>query len=266
MRTRSGLAVAGLLMGLSGAAHAQVVASLPFNMPQTAGPNGSNYEAPEDDRDLWIIEDFATSQAVLLNRFESLGTVCPAPAFVFDVTAHIYDAMPPNGNIVLSSVTGSGTVTAGGLFRTQFGNQLLPAGSYFIVWNASTRTSQNQRAIFWAQEGPHAVGGGAPENAWLWNPGGAWGFPNNIKPIPDDLQGNGQTGVNFVIYGTPLPCYANCDGSSAQPVLTGNDFLCFISAYATGSSYANCDGSTNLPTLTANDFACFLIAFTAGCS
>jgi hypothetical protein len=40
---------------------------------------------------------------------------------------------------------------------------------------------------------------------------------------------------------TPLvkcgdPCYANCDGSTAIPLLTPNDFLCFLAAYGAGCS------------------------------
>jgi hypothetical protein len=65
--------------------------------------------------------------------------------------------------------------------------------------------------------------------------------------------------------GTPQ-CYANCDGSITLPVLTANDFQCFLNRYASGASYANCDGSTGNPTLTANDFQCFLNAYATGCS
>jgi hypothetical protein len=61
-------------------------------------------------------------------------------------------------------------------------------------------------------------------------------------------------------------CYANCDGSTATPVLTTNDFQCFLNRFAAGEPYANCDGSTNLPVLTANDFQCYLNAFAAGCT
>ena len=61
-------------------------------------------------------------------------------------------------------------------------------------------------------------------------------------------------------------CYANCDGSTASPLLTANDFQCFIDQYAAGSSAANCDGSTGSPILTANDFQCFINAYAAGCS
>ncbi len=63
----------------------------------------------------------------------------------------------------------------------------------------------------------------------------------------------------------PATCYANCDGSTAAPALTANDFQCFINAYAAGQSYANCDGSTATPSLTANDFQCFINKYASGC-
>jgi hypothetical protein len=62
------------------------------------------------------------------------------------------------------------------------------------------------------------------------------------------------------------PCRANCDGSTTTPVLTPNDFQCFLNAYAAGLSSANCDGSTTTPMLTPNDFQCFINQYAAGCS
>lgn len=60
-------------------------------------------------------------------------------------------------------------------------------------------------------------------------------------------------------------CYANCDGSTAPPVLNVNDFQCFLNRFAGGNPGANCDGSTQPPILNVNDFACFLNRFAAGC-
>jgi hypothetical protein len=60
-----------------------------------------------------------------------------------------------------------------------------------------------------------------------------------------------------------VACYPNCDGSTTTPVLTANDFGCFLNAFAAGLSYANCDGVGGL---TANDFSCFLTSYAAGCS
>jgi murein tripeptide amidase MpaA len=60
-------------------------------------------------------------------------------------------------------------------------------------------------------------------------------------------------------------CYANCDGSTGTPLLTSNDFQCFLNRFAAGDAFANCDGSTGTPLLTSNDFQCFLNKFAAGC-
>jgi len=60
-------------------------------------------------------------------------------------------------------------------------------------------------------------------------------------------------------------CYANCDGSSAAPVLNVNDFTCFLNRYAAGEAYANCDGSSAAPVLNVNDFTCFMNRYAAGC-
>ncbi|MBL9032547.1 MAG: hypothetical protein JNM80_12680 [Phycisphaerae bacterium] len=63
----------------------------------------------------------------------------------------------------------------------------------------------------------------------------------------------------------PSACYANCDASTAPPVLNVNDFTCFLNRFAAGDSYANCDASTTPPVLNVNDFTCFLNRFAAGC-
>jgi hypothetical protein len=60
-------------------------------------------------------------------------------------------------------------------------------------------------------------------------------------------------------------CYANCDGSTATPILNVNDFICFQERYAAGDSYANCDNSTTAPVLNINDFVCFMQKYGAGC-
>jgi cytochrome c peroxidase len=65
---------------------------------------------------------------------------------------------------------------------------------------------------------------------------------------------------------TGCPCYANCDQSIGSPLLTANDFQCFLNRFAAGDAWANCDGSTGTPVLTANDFQCFLNVFAAGCN
>ncbi|MEX2219399.1 MAG: hypothetical protein WD749_11665 [Phycisphaerales bacterium] len=63
----------------------------------------------------------------------------------------------------------------------------------------------------------------------------------------------------------PSACYANCDGSTAAPILNVQDFGCFLTRYAAGDPYANCDGSTAAPVLNVQDFGCFLTKYAAGC-
>jgi hypothetical protein len=63
----------------------------------------------------------------------------------------------------------------------------------------------------------------------------------------------------------PATCYANCDGSTALPVLNVLDFSCFLQKFAAADPYANCDGSTAAPLLNVADFTCFLQRFAQGC-
>jgi trimeric autotransporter adhesin len=80
--------------------------------------------------------------------------------------------------------------------------------------------------------------------------------------------------VRYDLCNLQEPCYANCDGSTAAPILNVGDFMCFINEFAAGTSlphsqqvehYANCDGSTTAPALNVDDFTCFITRFAAGC-
>jgi hypothetical protein len=77
----------------------------------------------------------------------------------------------------------------------------------------------------------------------------------------------GDLGYQFIatVSSPPPPCYANCDGSTAAPVLNVADFTCFLQKYAAADPYANCDSSTSAPTLNVADFTCFLQKYAAGC-
>jgi hypothetical protein len=74
-----------------------------------------------------------------------------------------------------------------------------------------------------------------------------------------------ELGTIQVSSSCPGACYANCDGSTTEPVLNVADFSCFLSKFAAGDPYANCDGSTTEPVLNVADFSCFLGKFAAGC-
>lgn len=92
---------------------------------------------------------------------------------------------------------------------------------------------------------------------------GTIGQPDTGVSVGGSLECTG--GFWGAFSGTAPSCYANCDNSSVTPVLTANDFQCFLNAFAANASYANCDQSTVAPVLTANDFQCFLNMFATGC-
>ncbi|MBX3375802.1 MAG: hypothetical protein KF678_02210 [Phycisphaeraceae bacterium] len=153
-------------------------------------------------------------------------------------------------------------------------NQFLPAGTYWLDYSFTHASTLFVPPATRAD----AVGRACNpnnSNALQRSSAGVWG------PLVDSGQGclngavvntanpaNVQQDTYFELVGT-LPgsgCYANCDGSTGSPLLTPNDFQCFLNKFAANDTYANCDGSTGSPLLTPNDFQCFLNKFAAGCT
>ena len=147
-------------------------------------------------------------------------------------------------------------------------------------------TESQAYAISGGQQSGHAVVGGVTRASMWTGTAASWvdlhallpaGFTFSVaRGLSNDgthlfITGNGinsLTGYTEALLWT-LPiaslCYANCDGSTTPPVLTANDFQCFLNSFAFGQSYANCDRSTVPPVLNANDFQCFLNAYAADC-
>jgi hypothetical protein len=67
---------------------------------------------------------------------------------------------------------------------------------------------------------PRRAAGGAELNGTFYVVGG--------------YHGSGSLS-DVLAYG--IPCYANCDGSTVPPILTANDFQCFLIKYAQGCNY-----------------------------
>jgi trimeric autotransporter adhesin len=94
---------------------------------------------------------------------------------------------------------------------------------------------------------------------------------DGVGPLPPALYAAGAFSVMGGVPSSNIarlgcdPCYANCDGSTAAPILTVLDFVCFQSRYVQGDPLANCDGSTASPVLNVNDFLCFLNRYAQGC-
>jgi hypothetical protein len=97
------------------------------------------------------------------------------------------------------------------------------------------------------------------------------------EPVPTGSCQRIPQDFPFAVLGAVLPhpeCWANCDQSTAAPVLNINDFTCFLNSFALASElphaqqighYANCDGSTTAPVLNVDDFICFINRFAEGC-
>jgi photosystem II stability/assembly factor-like uncharacterized protein len=165
--------------------------------------------------------------------------------------------------------------TGGGLFKTTDGGASWTATGYASVCKFVDSDPTDDQVLYITQPGTGGVqdrvlrsqdGGvtfqlfvdGLPNqdgfSRWLFAAGGA-----NPKLLMATT-----TGTYGIDIGTA--CYANCDESTAAPILTANDFVCFLNKFVAGDPSANCDGSTATPVLTANDFTCFLNAYVAGCS
>src|SRR6185295_3970569 len=102
--------------------------------------------------------------------------------------------------------------------------------------------------------------------SWSIEMGGASFQPavSEILPIARECL-NGLLPLAEYFIPPPPACYANCDASTAAPVLNVADFTCFLQKYAANDSYANCDASTAVPTLNVADFTCFLQKYASGC-
>jgi hypothetical protein len=149
------------------------------------------------------------------------------------------------------------------------------AGTIPITWTASAAEglrSFDIQASYDAGRSWHLIARNLPSSARSYN----WQIPPStgiaelrLRVIARDQRFQNSSTADVAIAITPgsTPvCYANCDGSSAAPLLNVNDFTCFLNRFAAGESYANCDGSSAAPILNINDFTCFLNRFAAGCS
>ncbi len=156
-------------------------------------------------------------------------------------------------------------VGASGTLQSRITTQFVTAnGSYYLAVSGYDSDPMDSAAAYiWGDQ--NATPAYGPE----WAPNGpaaanAWASFDHIS----GAAGSYSIALTGACFNTPaaVSCYANCDASTSTPLLTANDFQCFLNKYASGDSYANCDGSTATPVLTANDFQCFLNSYAAGCS
>jgi uncharacterized membrane protein len=130
------------------------------------------------------------------------------------------------------------------------------AGSEAFIWD-SVHGMRSLRALLIDL-------GSTDLNSWVLT--GASGVSANGQTITGyGTNPAGQTEAWVAQIPAAVLCYANCDGSTAGPVLSVADFACFISRFDAGDPYANCDGSSLPPILNVNDFVCFMNRVAVGC-
>jgi len=164
--------------------------------------------------------------------------------------------------------------TAAGAMHAMYAS-LSPAGT--VTARADLGTLDGSTSVAYGVNASSLVVGTSGGRAFLWragsplidlnliiSPATGW-LLEQAWAISDSgfIAGSGTLNGwprGFVLVPT---CYANCDGSIGSPVLTANDFQCFLDRYVAADAYANCDGVGGL---TGNDFQCFLNQYVAGCS
>jgi hypothetical protein len=151
--------------------------------------------------------------------------------------------------------------------RSQAGMAYDSARHVSVLFGGPSGTATNETwdwdGAAWTQEAPVA------SPAARFNVGMAYD-PARLQMVMygGQLSGSSTVVAESWLYSCAAPppaCYANCDGSTAAPVLNVADFTCFLQRYAALDAYANCDGSTAAPTLNVADFTCFLQKYAAGC-
>jgi outer membrane protein assembly factor BamB len=179
----------------------------------------------------------------------------------------VYEFDRNTGQLLRLASSGSGAMFAAVNCQLAFTQQ--PSSRSFYVHHPivlSTGASSSGPLFYqWRKDGIPLVNGGriagANSTTLAINPATL-----GDTGVYDVLVANGCRSVSSSPAAIEVICYANCDGSTAQPILNVEDFTCFINRFAVGDPYANCDGSTTSPVLNVEDFSCFINAFAMGCT
>jgi hypothetical protein len=270
MENSHALFVLAALSTASMAPAQQTIVHLPWTWDLAAGTRAQNYPQAQDALDIWAVEDFSISGDWFLDQFSCSGsgtTGSATAAATLDVVVQIWDGLPPNGQIVLTSTPGSGHCvdgTGGGgwdLFTSPFGGQRLRSGQYWVVWQADLLPSLAP-AVMFSQPGPYAVGTGQSGSSWRYWPNQS----GRLELIRTNIDGTGDgIGTNFRLTGDRA-CVADMNDDRG---VTIDDLLTFLALFEEGVTRADVDdgsmtGRRDLG-VTVDDLLFFLARFEAGC-
>jgi hypothetical protein len=162
---------------------------------QTFGNAAQDFEASFDQYDIWVVSDFTTSQAWNCDAVSAVG-FANAAVDGSGANFRIYNGLPwAGGSIVMSSTGGYDHLFTAGNMGATFNHQLLPAGSYYMVFQAvRTFGTSGQSYVYQTSTGNN--------NDYQWNPGGGFGQGTFF---PTTNQGGAAIDVNWQLVVTPEP-------------------------------------------------------------
>jgi hypothetical protein len=210
------------------------------------------------------------------------ATGAPAGSFTSPLMSSPFDLLPLNADEllvanftstnILKYTISTNSVSAWSSTTVPLAEQInrRASGRYIVAGFSGTTAGlyefdpDGNPGAYYAVPGPRGVYELANGNLLWTGSGGVNIYDVNTQTSTQVFPTSGAQFINPLQRGAP-PCYANCDGSTAEPILNVNDFICFQTKYAAGDPGANCDGSTAEPILNVNDFICFQTRFAAGC-
>ena len=148
-----------------------------------------------DQLDTWVVSDFTTTQDYYLYDVWSQGWATGSGGEGESANFDIYDAFPwDGGNLILSAADGYDHLHAENRIGANFSGQLLPAGSYYIAFQAVHNFLQpgGNTLIYHSNSGNF--------NDWEWNPGLGqnWGGPARQIDASGPIDVNWQLTVEAV--------------------------------------------------------------------
>jgi hypothetical protein len=191
--------VCTLMLALAGPAFGDVLGN-PYDGVQTTGAMAQDFVWPGTDHlDIWVVSDFQTTQDYYLHEVWSQGWATntngqDGSGAVFD----IYDGLPwDGGSIVLSAADGYDHLHAEGKIGADFGGATLPAGDYYIVYQAvhDFLMVAGNTVMY------HTSYGDADDMQWNPGLGHNWGSDHRDVTLGDGTP----IDVNWQLEATPVP-------------------------------------------------------------
>jgi hypothetical protein len=178
-------------------ANADIMVDQPPDDGLSPGVGGGEQVFPDlPSYNLFVFDDFSVTEAYHVTTYTAYGYETGNPQYNQAVRGEIWTDLPDHGGSLLLSGNG---VQVGDNLVIDFGNQLLPAGSYWIVpYVVRPFTGGGQ----WYIDGSLPVHG---SEHVFYNPGGGFGYGTNSFPASEKFGSSGDVDNAFCLEGTPVP-------------------------------------------------------------